>query len=152
MVNHHQFLALQEIQQEFYRAFPTHEKETVYGFECTSSLKPTRTTIPDSSLNQIPGEFAIRGDIRLTPFYLIKDAMTVIEKEVERLNTEEGLRNLQNRVKAFRGPDSHYIITENDNQLKGQLILSWLCSPIQGKVKGRLHYQNNISQSILCIL
>ena len=123
---------MQEIQEEFYKSFPIHEKEGKYGFECTSSLKPTRSAIPDSSLNQIPGEFTIRGDIRLTPFYLIKDAMKAVERAVEKLNTEESLIALQNRVRAFRGPDSHYVIRDGDHLLKGELVLTWLCSPIQG--------------------
>lgn len=35
------------------QAFPPHDLEAKYGFECSSSLKPTRINVPESSLNQV---------------------------------------------------------------------------------------------------
>ena len=148
--------ALQEVQRAFYEAFPKHAKEDLYGFECTSSLKPTRTSLPDGSLNQVPGScvyasanidsapspscdpltlcYRMEGDIRLIPFYKIRDAMAVVEKRVAELNTEEELRKLEARVKPFRGPDSHYLLSDESGATVAQakLTLEWGGDPIQG--------------------
>ncbi|KAI5057179.1 hypothetical protein GOP47_0027194 [Adiantum capillus-veneris] len=61
--------ALKEIQLRFYRDFPPHPQESVYGFATPSTMKPTQVTYPGGGVNQIPGECTITGDVRLTPFY-----------------------------------------------------------------------------------
>ncbi|MQL88898.1 hypothetical protein Taro_021462 [Colocasia esculenta] len=61
--------ALKEIQLRFYRDFPPHPKETVYGFATPSTMKPTQWSYPGGGVNQIPVECTILGDVRLTPFY-----------------------------------------------------------------------------------
>ncbi|XWS49574.1 hypothetical protein CRYUN_Cryun12cG0014800 [Craigia yunnanensis] len=67
--------ALEEIQLRFYKDFPPHPKEQVYGFATPSTMKPTQWSYPGGGINQIPGECTIAGDVRLiilsglTPFY-----------------------------------------------------------------------------------
>nr|XP_048319826.1 acetylornithine deacetylase isoform X2 [Ziziphus jujuba var. spinosa] len=61
--------ALKEIQLRFYRDFPPHPKEQVYGFATPSTMKPTQWSYPGGGINQIPGECTVSGDVRLTPFY-----------------------------------------------------------------------------------
>ena len=65
---------MRAIQRRFYEAFPAHAQERVYGFPSASSMKPTRIAVPEGSINQIPGECTISGDIRLTPFYHVRPA------------------------------------------------------------------------------
>lgn len=60
--------ALIVIQRRFYEDFPPHPDEVKYSFHTSSTIKPTQWECPPGSLNQIPGECSISGDIRLTPF------------------------------------------------------------------------------------
>uniref|UniRef100_A0A2P2JTT0 Acetylornithine deacetylase n=1 Tax=Rhizophora mucronata TaxID=61149 RepID=A0A2P2JTT0_RHIMU len=61
--------ALKEIQSRFYRDFPPHPKEQLYGFATPSTMKPTQWSYPGGGINQIPGQCTVAGDVRLTPFY-----------------------------------------------------------------------------------
>eukprot|EP01094_Clydonella_sp_ATCC50884_P000867 TRINITY_DN10648_c0_g1_i1.p1 TRINITY_DN10648_c0_g1~~TRINITY_DN10648_c0_g1_i1.p1 ORF type:complete len:453 (-),score=150.12 TRINITY_DN10648_c0_g1_i1:72-1430(-) len=124
--------ALQDIQAAFYRAFPRHERETEYGFESSSSMKPTRISVPDGSVNQIPGECTVQGDIRLIPFYKIGDAVRVVEEAVAALSCPAAIDALSQRVCAFRGPNSKYRIEGDRHQASGSLHLRWLTAPVQG--------------------
>ncbi|KAF3791011.1 Acetylornithine deacetylase [Nymphaea thermarum] len=54
--------ALKEIQSRFYRDFPPHPMEKVYGFATPSTMKPTQWTYPGGGVNQIPAECTISGD------------------------------------------------------------------------------------------
>uniref|UniRef100_A0A7N2N1L7 Acetylornithine deacetylase n=1 Tax=Quercus lobata TaxID=97700 RepID=A0A7N2N1L7_QUELO len=56
--------ALKEIQSRFYRDFPPHPKEQVYGFATPSTMKPTQWSYPGGGINQIPAECTISGDVR----------------------------------------------------------------------------------------
>jgi len=122
--------ALVQIQKDFYQAFPVHEQESVYGFESTSSFKPTRVTMPDGGINQIPGDFTMQGDVRLIPFYRIEKACQVLKESVERLNQVEELEKLQGQ----HGPDSKYVLRDEEGQVKakGSLEMKFLCDPVQG--------------------
>ena len=122
--------ALIEIQKDFYKNFPIHPQEEVYGFESTSSFKASRASVPDSSINQIPGQYTFEGDVRLIPFYRITDAMKVLEDSVKRLNCAEELKKLQGN----HGPDSKFVLEDENGNivLKGELILKFLSDPVQG--------------------
>jgi acetylornithine deacetylase len=63
------FLAVQKLQEWFYRNYPPHPKEKEYGFLAPSSLKPTRVQVENDTLTKIPARAIIEGDIRLTPWY-----------------------------------------------------------------------------------
>ncbi len=99
--------AVIEIQKDFYARFPPHQNEKVYGFQCSSSIKPTQISTPESAINQIPQECVVRGDIRLIPFYGIKDAVKCVEGTVQRLK-ETKFKDLHER--AHRGPDSKFYL------------------------------------------
>jgi acetylornithine deacetylase len=115
--------AVREIQRVFYEAFPKHAKEDEYGFECSSSMKPTRTRMNEgASLNQIPHYCVIEGDIRLIPFYRITDAVKVVEEAAKKINEN------RNAI-ANRGPDSKYTLEGHDEiGLKFEV----LCAPVDG--------------------
>merc|ERR1712137_221399 len=122
--------ALVRIQSDFYETFPTHPNESVWGFECSSSMKPTRGFTPDASLNQIPGCYTLQGDIRLVPFYKIQDAMKVVENSVAKLNDVNVLKELSGN----HGNESKYVLfdSEGNPTLKASLTLEWLGGSIQG--------------------
>jgi len=73
-------VAIQEILRRFYEQFPAHPREKDYNYLVSSSMKPTQVECARGSLNQIPPFCTFSGDIRLTPFYDIKDVKTTIEK------------------------------------------------------------------------
>ncbi|CAL2258793.1 unnamed protein product [Prunus armeniaca] len=108
--------ALKEIQLRFYRDFPPHPKEEVYGFATPSTMKPTQWSYPGGGINQIPAECTISGDVRLTPFYNVKDVMEKLQEYVDDIN--ENIGKLDSR-----GPVSKYVLP--DENLRGSLTLSF---------------------------
>ncbi|XP_058189589.1 acetylornithine deacetylase isoform X1 [Rhododendron vialii] len=108
--------ALKEIQLRFYRDFPPHPKEEVYGFATPSTMKPTQWSYPGGGINQIPKECTISGDVRLTPFYNITDVMKKLQEYVENLNAN--IEKLD-----VRGPVSKYVLP--DEHLRGRITISY---------------------------
>ncbi|XXG77929.1 hypothetical protein AAC387_Pa08g1979 [Persea americana] len=108
--------ALKEIQQRFYRDFPPHPKEEVYGFATPSTLKPTQWSYPGGGINQIPAECTISGDVRLTPFYDITDVAKKLQEYVDDINAN--IEKLDTR-----GPVSKYTLP--DENLRGRLTISF---------------------------
>ncbi|OIW10884.1 hypothetical protein TanjilG_27830 [Lupinus angustifolius] len=108
--------ALKEIQLRFYKDFPPHPQEQVYGFATPSTMKPTQWSYPGGGINQVPGECTISGDVRLTPFYNVKDVMNKLQEYVDDIN--ENIQKLETR-----GPVSKYVL--HDENLRGSLTLSF---------------------------
>ncbi|CAL0311616.1 unnamed protein product [Lupinus luteus] len=108
--------ALKEIQLRFYKDFPPHPEEQVYGFATPSTMKPTQWSYPGGGINQVPGECTISGDVRLTPFYNVKDVMNKLQEYVDDIN--ENIQKLETR-----GPVSKYVL--HDENLRGSLTLSF---------------------------
>ncbi|XP_031502054.1 acetylornithine deacetylase [Nymphaea colorata] len=108
--------ALKEIQLRFYRDFPPHPMEKVYGFATPSTMKPTQWTYPGGGVNQIPAECTISGDCRLTPFYNPIDVTKKLEKYVDDIN---------NNIEKLdtRGPVSKYVVLEEN--LTGRLHITF---------------------------
>ncbi|CAH8392525.1 unnamed protein product [Eruca vesicaria subsp. sativa] len=107
---------LKEIQSRFYRDFPPHEQEKVYGFATPSTMKPTQWSYPGGGINQIPGDCTVSGDVRLTPFYDVKEVMKKLQEYVDDINT-----NIEKL--GTRGPVSKYVLPEEN--LRGRLTLSF---------------------------
>jgi len=107
------------LQEKFYKEFPPHEDEKKYHFMCPSTMKPTQMECAKGSLNQIPPFCVISGDIRLTPFYDIKDVYDKMEAWVKDLN--ENIEKLPRR-----GPMSGYVLEGEDIDVKrGKIELEW---------------------------
>ncbi|KAG9452136.1 hypothetical protein H6P81_005040 [Aristolochia fimbriata] len=115
--------AFQEIQLRFYRDFPPHPKEQVYGFATPSTMKPTQWSYPGGGVNQIPAECTISGDVRLTPFYNVADVEKKLREYVDDING-----NIEKL--PTRGPVSKYDLP--DENLKGRLTLSFDESMMSG--------------------
>ncbi|KAJ0232925.1 Acetylornithine deacetylase [Hirschfeldia incana] len=107
---------LKEIQSRFYRDFPPHEQEKVYGFATPSTMKPTQWSYPGGGINQIPGDCTVSGDVRLTPFYDVKEVMKKLQEYVDDINA-----NIEKL--GTRGPVSKYVLPEEN--LRGRLTLSF---------------------------
>ncbi|XP_068650441.1 acetylornithine deacetylase [Aristolochia californica] len=115
--------AFKEIQLRFYRDFPPHPKEQVYGFATPSTMKPTQWSYPGGGINQIPAECTISGDVRLTPFYNVADVGKRLQEYVDDINA-----NMDKL--ATRGPVSKYVLP--DENLRGRLTLSFDESMMSG--------------------
>ena len=63
-------------------AFLQHPDEKRYQFTSPCTMKPTQIKCSEGSINQIPEWAEIRGDIRLTPFYNMRDCMKKVEEEL----------------------------------------------------------------------
>ncbi len=59
----------------FDEKYPPHAREAEYGFLTSSTLKSTVVDAPNNKITKIPGDVALEGDIRLTPFYEISEAL-----------------------------------------------------------------------------
>ncbi|GAV69090.1 Peptidase_M20 domain-containing protein/M20_dimer domain-containing protein [Cephalotus follicularis] len=108
--------ALKEIQLRFYRDFPPHPKEQVYGFATPSTMKPTQWSYPGGGINQIPAECTVSGDVRLTPFYNMVDVTNKLKEYVDNIN--ENIEKLDTR-----GPVSKYVLP--DENLRGSLTITF---------------------------
>nr|GMD74762.1 acetylornithine deacetylase [Ipomoea batatas]GMD81148.1 acetylornithine deacetylase [Ipomoea batatas] len=106
--------ALKEIQLRFYKDFPPHPKEQIYGFATPSTMKPTQWSYPGGGINQIPAECTVSGDVRLTPFYSVSDVMKKLQEYVDDLNAN--IDKLDTR-----GPVSKYALP--DENLRGRLSI-----------------------------
>jgi len=61
--------------QWFKTSYPPHASEKDWGFVTPSTLKPTVIAVPNNKITKIPGTTSIEGDIRLTPFYDMHEAL-----------------------------------------------------------------------------
>ncbi|KAK4422943.1 Acetylornithine deacetylase [Sesamum alatum] len=102
--------ALKEIQSRFYRDFPPHQSEKVYGFATPSTMKPTQWSYPGGGINQIPAECTVCGDVS------VADVMKKLQEYVEDLNAN--IEKLDSR-----GPVSKYVLP--DENLRGRLTISF---------------------------
>jgi acetylornithine deacetylase len=112
--------AIAYLQGRFFEKFPRHPREEEYNFATQSTLKATRIQSTSGSINQIPGECTIEGDIRLCPFYDVATVKTVIEECVEEINANPSILE---EVCIHRGPHSKYTLPSEE--LKGAIQLVW---------------------------
>jgi acetylornithine deacetylase/succinyl-diaminopimelate desuccinylase-like protein len=70
----------------FEETYPPHADEARWGFLGPSTLKPTVITVPNNKITKIPGSAVVEGDIRLTPFYDMKEAIVGAEKFIAALD------------------------------------------------------------------
>eukprot|EP00727_Mastigamoeba_balamuthi_P014497 m51a1_g9672 putative acetylornithine deacetylase-like (421) ;mRNA; f:1266949-1268907 len=115
--------AVAHLQAKFYARYGPHELEPVYGFECSSSMKPTDVCCEPSGMNQLPGWCRISGDIRLLPFYKVADVIAEVDAWARELSGP-GLRVLEGR----RGGGSVY----HRPGLEGRVALRWLGPQVDG--------------------
>lgn len=64
-----------EMVRWFEGAYPTHADEARYGFLSSSTLKSTVVQVNNEKITKVPGDAIIRGDIRLVPFYDMRQAL-----------------------------------------------------------------------------
>ncbi|KAJ0402850.1 hypothetical protein ATCC90586_004537 [Pythium insidiosum] len=109
--------ALTKIQERFYKDFGPLPQEKDYNFSCPSTMKPTRIESSVNGVNQIPPWVKITGDVRLSPFYEMKDLKEKVLSYVAEMNAEI------TALEGKRGPSSKYTLP-NENLL-GKIEFTW---------------------------
>lgn len=110
-------------QRRFFQDFPRHPKENEYNFTTQSTFKATQIFCSAGTLNQLPAECTVQGDIRLTPFYDMKDVYAKIEGYVAEINANPAIVEDH----EHRGPHSKYVLFEDDViSAKAEIVLKWL--------------------------
>jgi acetylornithine deacetylase len=104
-----------QLQQHFYTTFPPHPKEKEFLYECSSSMKVTNVIVPSGSLNQIKGNCTLEGDVRLVPFYKVKDCRASLEAKMAELS-----KNIATMPCA--GPDAHYAVPGTTGSVELQFM------------------------------
>lgn len=107
------------VQRKFFQDFPRHPREAEYNFATQSTFKATQISCPPSSLNQIPGGCTIQGDIRISPFYDIREVMNKIESYVEAISKDPSI--VENP--EVRGPHSKYVLP---GEMNGKVSFKWV--------------------------
>ena len=118
--------AMNMLQSMFYADYPPHPKEKQYNFATPSTFKPTQIQCTPGSLNQLPPEASIQGDIRLTPFYDVADVKVSMERYISQINADP----TQLSVFGKHGSHSAYVLPAEDK--KGVIELSWVGEPENG--------------------
>ncbi|RLN68556.1 hypothetical protein BBP00_00000952 [Phytophthora kernoviae] len=108
--------ALTKIQEYFYQEFGPVEKEKEYNYSCPSTMKPTRIESSVNGLNQIPPWTKIAGDVRLSPFYDMKEMISKMTVFVDKLNAD--ITSLEGK----RGPVSKYTLPDEGRDGKLELV------------------------------
>ena len=121
------------LQQQFYNDFPKHEKENEYSYLTSSNFKPTQISCSSGTLNQLPAECIIQGDIRLTPFYDMNDVKIKIENYIHNINQNPSILQQPENCDIIHGPQSKYILNSNSGSSssegdveKARIELTWL--------------------------
>ncbi|KAG1701774.1 hypothetical protein DVH05_010268 [Phytophthora capsici] len=121
--------AVTNIQQRFYDDFGPLLEEKEYNFSCPSTLKPLKIESSTNGLNQIPPWVVITGEVRLSPFYEMKDFFDKMHQYVADLNAKITL------LEGKRGPASKYTLPEENRSGKLELMF-------------RTHYLEGIACSL----
>jgi len=118
-----------EIQRRFYEDFPKKQQEEErYGFQSTSSLKPTQIRCTPGGLNQINPQCIVQGDIRLTPFHNLDECRRKVEGYVADIN-----KNIRSLEKTHQGPESHFeCLDTTGSVVRGAVTLTWEGAPFKG--------------------
>jgi acetylornithine deacetylase len=110
---------ISQFQKRFYEDFPRDPREDEYNFTTCSTMKPTQISCTPGSLNQLPPECTVEGDIRLSPFYDFKDVKAALLRYVE-----EYKANPASFESGNHGPHSKFYLTEDNRP--GEVELSFV--------------------------
>lgn len=118
--------AISYIQKRFFEDFKRLPQEDEYNFATQSTLKATQISCAPGSLNQLPPDCTVEGDVRVAPFYDVSDVRRVVNSYVAEINSNPAV--LENP--AHRGPHSKYTLP--DENKKGAVEFSWLADGENG--------------------
>ncbi len=106
----------------FRGAFPPHAEEKRYAFLAPSSMKSTVVIAANNKVSKIPGSVTVEGDVRLTPFYDMKDAVAGATKFIAGLDARIEKGDLPKGFPQVRAADGR----------RGTLALKWKGRGMEG--------------------
>lgn len=106
----------------FEQRYAAHPDEETWGFQSASTLKATRMHVPNDKLTKIPALAVIEGDIRLTPFFDLAEAIG---------GAESFVAELDRRIEA-RDPPRGFPRTHTQAGERGHVKLSRVGRGIEG--------------------
>ncbi len=118
--------AVAYIQRRFFQDFKRLPQEDEYNFVTQSTLKPTQISCAPGSLNQLPPDCTVEGDVRLAPFYDVAEVRRVVSAYIAEINANPAV--LENP--ETRGPHSKYTLP--DENKKGAVEFQWLADGENG--------------------
>jgi acetylornithine deacetylase len=108
---------------EWFRgAFPAHPEEKRYAFLAPSSMKSTVVLASNNKISKIPGSVHLEGDVRLTPFYEMKDAVAGATKFIADLDARLERGDIPKGFPHVRAADGR----------RGTLALTWKGRGMEG--------------------
>lgn len=75
-----------ELRDWFIKSYPPHPDEARWKYASSSSLKSTIIEVDNSKVTKIPAKARVKGDLRMTPFYDIDEALLRAASFIESLN------------------------------------------------------------------
>jgi acetylornithine deacetylase len=112
--------AVAYVQKRFFEDFKRLPKDDEYNFVTQSTMKPTQICCAPGSLNQLPPDCTVEGDVRLSPFYDVADVRKAVNGYIADLNADPSIVESP----STRGPHSKYALPDEDR--KGKIEFTWL--------------------------
>lgn len=113
---------VRHVQGRFFEDFPRHPKEDIYNYVTCSTMKPTQISCTPGSLNQLPPVCTVEGDVRLAPFYDVKDVRAAMDSYVVDINSNPAIVT---NGKEEHGPHSKFVLDESNGGDKAQVKLTY---------------------------
>lgn len=112
--------AVAYIQKRFFEDFGRLPQEDDYNFVTQSTIKPTQISCAPGSLNQLPPDCTVEGDVRLSPFYDVADVRRAVDDYIKDINDDPTILE----TPCIRGPHSKYSLPDENKH--GKVDFSWL--------------------------
>ena len=88
-------------------------------------MKPTQISCTPGSLNQLPPECTVQGDVRITPFYHTSQVIAKVNEYVADINANPDIVSTMGEGDMpVHGPHSKYTLPEQS--FNGRLELKWI--------------------------
>lgn len=88
-------------------------------------MKPTQISCTPGSLNQLPPECTVQGDVRITPFYHTSQVIEKVNQYVADINANPDIvATMAEGDMPVHGPHSKYTLPEQN--FNGRLELKWI--------------------------
>lgn len=127
--------AIKYIQQRFYNDHPFSAEAAQWLYKNGSSLKPTRVSMPEGGVTNIPREVTFRGDVRFLPFFPAAQVKAAIEGYVKELNDDVIRRNglpHSGGIDRFIIPNPKKSESADKPMLQGLIEWSWDAATFTG--------------------
>lgn len=121
------FDVVQSMLKVFKNHFPAHPGEIEYNYPCSSNMKPTQLIGTNGSVNQIPENVCVMGDVRLTPFYDHREVKRILDEHILDLNN-----NMNQDPSPLPQLHESFPLQLDNGKTKAKIELKWPGEPYKG--------------------